>query len=193
VQAIETPASAASNPTVEAVPEKIAIAGEIFDTNQLTGVFCVGVIVIWLLFQMVRLLSQEGIVSKIVEFFSGFFATCIVIFGLLGLYFNWNFPLSIPFLEPNPLTWVWLIYILNSCLAFILYGYDKLVATLGKWRIPEAMLHYVELLGGWPGALFAQPVFNHKTNWNSKFDFKVVTWLISLLHIGYWIWRYFAP
>ena len=53
-------------------------------------------------------------------------------------------------------------YVLMSTLAFALYGVDKRRAARGAWRISEATLHTIELLGGWPGALLGQRMFRHK-------------------------------
>ena len=64
-------------------------------------------------------------------------------------------------------------YPLMSVLAFALYGSDKTAAGRGGWRTPEATLHAVALLGGWPGALLAQRVFRHKTR---KQPFRTVFW-----------------
>ena len=52
---------------------------------------------------------------------------------------------------------------LMSIAAFLAYATDKHAAQTGRWRIPEANLHVLELLGGWPGALFSQRVLRHKT------------------------------
>ncbi|MEI8380922.1 MAG: cold shock and DUF1294 domain-containing protein, partial [Planctomycetota bacterium] len=54
-------------------------------------------------------------------------------------------------------------YLSMSALAIWLYGKDKFAAITNRWRTPEDTLHFVGLLGGWPGALFAQAVFHHKT------------------------------
>lgn len=43
------------------------------------------------------------------------------------------------------------------------YYVDKRAARKGAWRVPEANLHTLEFLGGWPGALLAQKIFRHKT------------------------------
>ena len=78
------------------------------------------------------------------------------------------------------------IYPVVSLIAFGLYGYDKKQARLQQQRTPEKLLHGVELLGGWPGALVAQQVFRHKTR---KVSYQVVFWLIVLLHELYWMDR----
>jgi uncharacterized membrane protein YsdA (DUF1294 family)/cold shock CspA family protein len=54
-------------------------------------------------------------------------------------------------------------YILLSCLSYVTYALDKAAAGRGGQRTPEATLHLLDLLGGWPGALIAQQQFRHKT------------------------------
>ena len=78
------------------------------------------------------------------------------------------------------------IYLTMSVLAVFLYWRDKRQAQADGWRTPEKILHAVELLGGWPGALIAQQIFRHKTR---KVSFQVVFWLIVLLHEAFWIDR----
>lgn len=75
-------------------------------------------------------------------------------------------------------------YGIASLLAFFLYWSDKRKARDEVWRTPEKVLHAIELLGGWPGALIAQQVFRHKTR---KISFQLVFWLIVLLHQVFWI------
>jgi len=68
-----------------------------------------------------------------------------------------------------------------SLILFLLNGYDKLQARREKRRIPEKWLHGLELLGGWPGAHFAQQFFRHKTE---KVAYRRVYWTIIILHIS---------
>ena len=75
-------------------------------------------------------------------------------------------------------------YGIVSGLAFLLYWSDKRKARLDRWRVPENLLHAVELAGGWPGALLAQQVFRHKTR---KLSFQLLFWMIVLLHQVFWI------
>src|SRR5687768_6374977 len=49
-----------------------------------------------------------------------------------------------------------------SLAAYALYASDKRRARAGVRRVPESLLHAVEFLGGWPGALFAQWWLRHK-------------------------------
>jgi uncharacterized membrane protein YsdA (DUF1294 family) len=62
---------------------------------------------------------------------------------------------------------------------------DKRRATRGHWRISEATLHGIELLGGWPGAWIAQRLFHHK---RSKTPFLIVFWAIVGIHALAWAW-----
>lgn len=51
-----------------------------------------------------------------------------------------------------------------SAIAVLMYYVDKRRAAAGDWRIPEAKLQLVGLLGGWLGALCAQRLFRHKSS-----------------------------
>ncbi|RYD65367.1 MAG: DUF1294 domain-containing protein, partial [Verrucomicrobiaceae bacterium] len=69
--------------------------------------------------------------------------------------------------------------VVASAVAWICYRNDKKRAESGQWRIPEAQLHLIELLGGWPGALLAQRRFRHKTR---KVSFQFIFISIIVLH-----------
>jgi uncharacterized membrane protein YsdA (DUF1294 family)/cold shock CspA family protein len=60
-----------------------------------------------------------------------------------------------------------------SVVAFALYAADKRAARLGRWRVPEATLLGVGLVGGWPGAFVAQQLLRHKTR---KRSFRLAFW-----------------
>ncbi len=52
-----------------------------------------------------------------------------------------------------------------NVVAMMAYGYDKWVAQSERSRIkrvPETLLHFIELVGGSLGAWIAQRAFNHK-------------------------------
>jgi uncharacterized membrane protein YsdA (DUF1294 family) len=66
-----------------------------------------------------------------------------------------------------------IFYLGASAVAFAAYALDKSAARNGRWRTPESTLHLFGLVGGWPGALFAQQVFRHKF---SKAGFQEVFW-----------------
>jgi uncharacterized membrane protein YsdA (DUF1294 family)/cold shock CspA family protein len=56
-----------------------------------------------------------------------------------------------------------LLCVAMSVVSYLTYWYDKEVAGTRQRRVPEDMLHLLDLLGGWPGALIAQQQFRHKT------------------------------
>ena len=58
-----------------------------------------------------------------------------------------------------------IIYILIgiNVLTFFVYGWDKWKAKHGKWRISEATLLMLALVGGTIGALLGMQVWHHKT------------------------------
>jgi uncharacterized membrane protein YsdA (DUF1294 family) len=62
--------------------------------------------------------------------------------------------------------------------AFAMYGIDKRQATTGGWRVPEAVLHVLALIGGVIGAWAGRAVFRHKTQ---KPAFLVVLIAASML------------
>jgi len=60
--------------------------------------------------------------------------------------------------------WVGAVYLLASLVAFVAYAMDKSAARHGRWRTPEATLHWLGLACGWPGALLAQQLLRHKSS-----------------------------
>jgi len=73
--------------------------------------------------------------------------------------------------------WVGAYVLVLGALTYWAYVVDKRRATEREWRVPEARLHLLELLGGWPGAFLAQRRLRHKC---SKGSYQVVYWLIVL-------------
>ncbi|MDN2662729.1 cold shock and DUF1294 domain-containing protein [Psychromonas sp. 14N.309.X.WAT.B.A12] len=55
-------------------------------------------------------------------------------------------------------------YVLISLITILVYAQDKYSAQTGRWRTSVATLHFLSLIGGWPGALIAQKVLRHKTS-----------------------------
>jgi uncharacterized membrane protein YsdA (DUF1294 family) len=69
-----------------------------------------------------------------------------------------------------------------SFATFLAYGQDKgQAATGGGRRIPERTLHLMAFFGGWPGAIFGQRQFRHKTQ---KVSFRIVFWMVVVAHIA---------
>lgn len=77
-----------------------------------------------------------------------------------------------------PVVILWL-YLGMSILSLGMYAMDKSAARKGDQRTPENTLHALSLLGGWPGAMFAQQLLRHKSR---KTSFRVVFWLTMLMN-----------
>lgn len=72
------------------------------------------------------------------------------------------------------------LVVVMSIIAFLMYGWDKRQAKVDGWRVPEKRLFALSFLGGWPGAIFGQQYFRHKTQ---KPEFKFVNWGAAALHL----------
>lgn len=77
------------------------------------------------------------------------------------------------------------VYIAASVVAYIFYAIDKSSAQNGSWRTPESHLHLISLVGGWPGAFYAQNTLKHKS---SKEAFKTTYWVTVCINIAVFIW-----
>ncbi|BHH84965.1 DUF1294 domain-containing protein [Desulforhopalus sp. 52FAK] len=78
------------------------------------------------------------------------------------------------------------IYLTVSVLTFVMYAKDKNAAQHNRWRTPENTLHFLSLLGGWPGASMAQGYLRHKSK---KFSFRFIYWVTVILNCSvlYWV------
>ena len=76
-----------------------------------------------------------------------------------------------------------IVYILIciNVLTFVIYGIDKWKAKRAKWRIREAALLGLAVLGGTIGALLGMKVWHHKTM-HKKFKYGLP--LILLVQIA---------
>ena len=68
--------------------------------------------------------------------------------------------------------------IVINVLTFFLYGIDKLKAKRSKWRIPEATLLGLAVIGGSIGAWLGMKVWHHKTM-HKKFKYGLPLILIA--------------
>lgn len=76
-------------------------------------------------------------------------------------------------------------YLGMSALTFLSYAFDKSAAQEGRWRTRESTLQFLALLGGWPGAIYAQQLLRHKSR---KESFQAVFWFvvgINLIAFGW--------
>lgn len=72
-------------------------------------------------------------------------------------------------------------YTMMGALSIYLYGRDKQAAIAGLWRVSEAQLLTVDLLGGVIGGLLAQQRYWHKA---SKQSYQTWVFAIVVLHAG---------
>lgn len=82
-----------------------------------------------------------------------------------------------------------IIYLLVINVAtFFTFGFDKWKAKKSKWRIREAALLLLAVLGGSIGAWLGMKVWHHKTM-HKKFKYGIpAIIIIQLLIVGYLIW-----
>ena len=78
-----------------------------------------------------------------------------------------------------------------NAVAFIMYGIDKYKAKKAKWRISEATLLLLAVLGGSIGAWMGMKVWHHKTM-HKKFKYGIPAILLiqialmTYLHVNLW-------
>ena len=108
---------------------------------------------------------------------------------LLGEYFRTSGKSVIDFLTANPVLGYPVWVVVMSVIAFLMYGLYKRQAKTDGWRVPEKRLHALAFLGGWPGAMFGQIYFRHKTQKN---EFKIMTWLAAGLHVALIVWYFYS-
>lgn len=123
----------------------------------------------------VRIAGSEKFHPSIKAFFVGIvFLSFVGVLALIGRL-------------AEPIFW---LYIATSVLSIIFYAIDKAAAQAGRRRTPEATLHNLSLVGGWPGALFAQQLLRHKSKKESFRRRFWITVVINLLLFAYLISPY---
>lgn len=85
-----------------------------------------------------------------------------------------------------PLAVLW-FYFVASTVAFVAYALDKSAAKNNQLRTRESTLHFIALIGGWPGASAAQSLLYHKCK---KQSFQVVFWATVVFNCGALSWLY---
>ena len=78
-----------------------------------------------------------------------------------------------------------LSYLVLSVITFTAYAFDKAKAKRNAWRTPESTLHFLALIGGWPGAAIAQQTLRHKSK---KQKFRMVFWLTVIINCAALAW-----
>ena len=81
---------------------------------------------------------------------------------------------------------LYIYVIIINVVTFFIYGLDKSKAKARQWRIPEAQLIFLAVIGGSVGALAGMKVFHHKTR-KPKFKIGVPMILIIQLIIIYFL------
>ena len=75
--------------------------------------------------------------------------------------------------------------IVINIVTFLVYGIDKWEAKQGSWRISEATLLILAVIGGSIGALLGMKVWRHKTM-HKKFKYGLpLILIIQIILIGY--------
>ncbi len=109
--------------------------------------------------------------ERVSPYIAAFFLAFVAFFAFVG-----KLPLSVLGL-----------YLAASAVAYLAYWLDKSAAQDNRWRTPESTLHLFGLVGGWPGALFAQRILRHKSR---KQSFQVVFWTTVLLNCSALGWLF---
>ena len=78
------------------------------------------------------------------------------------------------------------ILIVINVLTFVVYGIDKWKAKNGNWRISEATLLILAVIGGSIGALLGMKVWHHKTM-HKKFKYGLPLILLAQIVLIYLI------
>jgi len=91
---------------------------------------------------------------------------------LLGFIVTLILLLLLVFLLGMSLFPAWIIAF--SLTTFAMFGFDKGMATAGKDRVPENVLHLFTILGGFPGQLIGRLLFHHKSNFSKHPLFNIV-------------------
>lgn len=90
-----------------------------------------------------------------------------------------------------PVNWIHiaaLIYLTAiNVVTFFLYGVDKWRAKRSKWRVSEAALIWMAVLGGSIGAWLGMKAWHHKTR-HAKFKYGLPLILIILIAVAVGIW-----
>jgi uncharacterized membrane protein YsdA (DUF1294 family) len=92
--------------------------------------------------------------------------------------------------EKTEMTETLLYYIIGvNVLTFLVYGIDKWKAKKGKWRISEATLLLLAIIGGSIGAWLGMKAWHHKTM-HKKFKYGIPLIILAQIALIYLICNY---
>jgi uncharacterized membrane protein YsdA (DUF1294 family)/cold shock CspA family protein len=97
--------------------------------------------------------------------------------GCLGLYWAVEKVWGVP----APVALACLTILSVSLVTYTAYLIDKSAAGTTRQRVPEMALHLLSITGGWPGALLAQQMLNHK---RAKREFMLMFRLTMYTHVA---------
>ena len=93
------------------------------------------------------------------------------------------------------MNWLYIVLIYLAAInvvTFFLYGIDKLKAKRSKWRVSEAALIWMAVLGGSVGAWLGMKAWHHKTQ-HKKFQYGVpIILLLQIALVIYLLGRFWA-
>ena len=78
-------------------------------------------------------------------------------------------------------------FLIINLVTLAVYGIDKRRAKKQQWRIPEATLLWLAVLGGSVGAIGGMKWFHHKTK-HKKFRYGLPAILIGQLILAAYLW-----
>ncbi|MBO5066573.1 MAG: DUF1294 domain-containing protein [Clostridia bacterium] len=84
-----------------------------------------------------------------------------------------------------------IIFLFWNIFVMLVFGMDKLLARMKKWRISEQVLLLLAFLFGGIGALFGMVLFNHKTR-KTKFRFGVPVIVVFNALTAFLLFQYFG-
>ena len=92
-------------------------------------------------------------------------------------------------ISENPVILLFAWYVLMSAVLFFVMGRDKRLAKTGQYRVPEARLFLLALIGGALGGVLGMRAFRHKTK---HLQFVLGFPILALLQWGLGIWLLLA-
>jgi uncharacterized membrane protein YsdA (DUF1294 family) len=88
----------------------------------------------------------------------------------------------------NSLHYIIIYFLIVNIMGFALMGSDKRRAKKGAFRIPEATLFSVAIIGGSIGSILGMLIFRHKTkHWYFKFGLPAIL-VLQLLFLAVMVW-----